>query len=255
MSIEAKSRAKTSFGRKLDLPPIFREIRLREAGNAFAHAQEIAAEEGAGTLVWVGRFDLVEFAVVLEPDEPLASARRAIYVGLAALADALAVHAPAEMPLHYDFPATLTFNHGLIGGGQLAWPIGAKENQRPDWLVFGAMVRMHILDNLEPGERGIAASLEEEGFDNDDLNSRVLVEGFSRHLMVHMHEWQANGFDNVARSYLARIPSEADVERKIDGAGDLLIRKKGKLDVKKQKLLPAIERALWLDHKTGEILL
>jgi hypothetical protein len=38
---------------KLDLPPGFREIPLREHRDAFSHAQAIAAEEGAGTLVWV----------------------------------------------------------------------------------------------------------------------------------------------------------------------------------------------------------
>jgi len=38
-------------------------------------------QAGAGTLVWVRRYDLVEFAVVLEPDEPLVSARRAFFAG------------------------------------------------------------------------------------------------------------------------------------------------------------------------------
>ncbi len=40
---------------------------LREVGDAFAHAKANAAELGAGTLVFVGRFDSREFAVVLEP--------------------------------------------------------------------------------------------------------------------------------------------------------------------------------------------
>ena len=62
----------------LDLPPPFRLVTLREVGDAFAHATAVAAEEGAGTLVYVGRFDLAEFAVVLEPDEPLRTARRAL---------------------------------------------------------------------------------------------------------------------------------------------------------------------------------
>src|SRR5262249_11498800 len=78
----------------LDLPPPFRLVTLREVGDAFAHATRVAAEEGAGTLVYVGRLDLAEFAVVLEPEEPLKTARRALYAGLTALADALAVHAP-----------------------------------------------------------------------------------------------------------------------------------------------------------------
>ena len=55
---------------------------LRERANAFAHAVEIAPQRGAGTLVYVGRFDLAEFAVVLEPDEPLRTARRAFYAGM-----------------------------------------------------------------------------------------------------------------------------------------------------------------------------
>jgi hypothetical protein len=35
----------------LDLPSVYRLVPLREVGDAFAHAQAIAAEEGAGTLV------------------------------------------------------------------------------------------------------------------------------------------------------------------------------------------------------------
>ena len=61
----------------LDLPPVFRAVTLREVGDAFKHARTHAAELGAGALVFVGRFDLAEFAVVLEPDEPLRTARRA----------------------------------------------------------------------------------------------------------------------------------------------------------------------------------
>src|SRR5262249_48710247 len=85
---------RTSSKSALDLPPPFRLVTLREVGDAFAHATRVAAEQGAGTLVYVGRFDLAEFAVVLEPEEPLETARRALYAGLNALADALAVHAP-----------------------------------------------------------------------------------------------------------------------------------------------------------------
>src|SRR5436190_177573 len=94
-------RTRLRMDSKLDLPPPFRLISLREVGDAFAHAIGVAAREGAGTLVHVGRFDVVEFAVVLEPDEPLRTARRALYAGMSALADALAVHAPPERPISF----------------------------------------------------------------------------------------------------------------------------------------------------------
>ena len=111
---------------------------LREVGDAFAHAKANAAADGAGTLVYVGRFDLVEFAVVLEPDEPLRQARRAFYAGMAALADALAVNAPPEKPMHIEWPDAIRIDVGLVGGGRLAWPDNADENEPPEWLVFGA---------------------------------------------------------------------------------------------------------------------
>src|SRR5215813_2276456 len=88
----------------LDLPPPFRLVTLREVGDAFVHAIAIAAEDGAGTLVHVGRFDLAEFAVVLEPEEPLRTARRAMYIGMCALGDALAALAPPEKSISFDWP-------------------------------------------------------------------------------------------------------------------------------------------------------
>ena len=48
--------------RALDLPPPFRPLPLRELGDAFAHATAEATTLGAGALVFVGRFDLAEFA-------------------------------------------------------------------------------------------------------------------------------------------------------------------------------------------------
>jgi Biotin/lipoate A/B protein ligase family len=118
MPLETKSRLRTPFARGLDLPPPFRLVTLREVGDAFAHAAAVAAEDGAGTLVHVGRFDLAEFAVVLEPDEPLRTARRAIYTGICALGDALAANAPPEKPISFDWPDAIRVDGGLVGGAR-----------------------------------------------------------------------------------------------------------------------------------------
>src|SRR5262245_38452137 len=188
MPPETGGRARTPFAPALDLPPPFRLVSLREVGDAFAHARSAAAAAGAGTLVYVGRFDLAEFAVVLEPDEALATARRAFYAGMTALADALAVHAPPEKPISFDWPDAIRVDGGLVGGGRLAWPAGADENGTPEWLVFGAMIRMVAMGEGEPGLRPLGSALEAEGF--DDLGSGRLVESFARHLMVATDAWQ-----------------------------------------------------------------
>jgi biotin-(acetyl-CoA carboxylase) ligase len=244
----------------LDLPPPFRLVTLREVGDAMAHATGIAAEEGAGTLVHVGRFDLEEFAVVLEPDEPLWQARRAIYAGSAALADALAVHAPPEKPIAFDWPDAIRVDRGLVGGVQLEWPIGADENEPAPWLVFGAMIRTVALGEEEPGLRPLAAALEEEGF--DDLGSGRLVESFARHLMSAIDVWQDKGFGEIEKNYLARLspslPSPASgggmsggVRRSIDENGDLLVRRMADKEPVRYSLISALSRASWLDPDTG----
>ncbi|TMI98378.1 MAG: hypothetical protein E6G97_26250 [Alphaproteobacteria bacterium] len=230
------------------MPPPFTLVTLREVGDAFAHAVGIAPERGAGTLIYVGRFDLAEFAVVLEPDEPLRTARRALYLGMAALIDALLAYSPPEKPVEIDWPDTIRVDGGLVGGGRLAWPRGASEDEPPDWLVFGAMIRTVSMGEGEPGLNPLVAALEEEGF--SDLTAAALVESFARHLMVHTDAWQEHGFDAVAKEYLQRLPRDKGMRRDIDENGDLLLRRMGKVDVARKKLLPLLAEPSWLDPKT-----
>src|SRR6266545_4190877 len=197
MPLDRSRRARTPPA--LDLPPPYRLVTLREVGDAFAHARAIAADEGAGTLVYVGRFDLAEFAVVLEPDEPLRLARRAFYAGCVALGDALAANAPPEKPITFDWADAVRVDGGLVGGAQLAWPASADEDAPPAWLVFGAMIRTVALADGEPGLRPLAATLEDEGF--SDFGAERLMQSFARHLMVITDTWQERGFTAVAEQY------------------------------------------------------
>src|SRR5689334_8350652 len=201
----AQTRAKSPLENKLSLPPGFRQVTLREVGDAFGHAKAHAAELGAGTLVHVGRFDLAEFAVVLEPDEPLAVARRAFYAGMCALGDALAAHAPPEKPIAFVWPDTILVDGGIVGGGRLAWAEG-PEDGRPDWLVFGAMIRTVAMREGVAGLNPLAAALDEEGF--DEMPSGQLAESFSRHLLSQVDTWQERGFAAIARAYLSRLPAK-----------------------------------------------
>ncbi len=233
---------------KLTLPPPFTLVKMREMGDAFAHAISIAGEKGAGTLVYVGRFDLAEFAVVLEPEEPLVKARRAFYAGMTALVDAIAAHAQPETSITIDWPDSITVNLGLVGGGRLGWPNGVKENEIPPWLVFGAMIRTASVSGAEPGASPFITALDEEGF--TDLLAAHLLESFTRHFMVYVDSWAEQGFGSVARNYLPRLPVEKGLRRDIDENGDLLVRRMGKTEVERQALLPRLARPTWLDPVT-----
>ena len=243
-----RTRQSTPPASEIVLPPPFSLVTLREVGDAFTHAVSVAPKAGAGTLVYVGRFDLCEFAVVLEPEEPLRTARRAFYAGMNALADSVIAFGPPNVPVDIVWPDTVRVNLGAVGGGRLGWPASAKEDDVPDWLVFGAMIRTVSMSADEAGLNPLTTALEQEGF--TDATASQLVESFARHLMVATDAWGEHGFSAVAREYLARLPAEKGMRRDIDENGDLLVRRMGKTDVERRKLLPHLQQPGWLDPET-----
>jgi len=234
--------------RQLDLPPPFRLVALREAGDAFAHALAHALEFGAGTLVFVGRFDVAEFAVVFEPEEALQKARRGFYAGMAALADALCALAPPETPIAIDWPDALTVRRRFVGGGRLAWPAGADEQTIPGWLVFGGVIRAVSMRSGEVALHPSSTSLADEGF--GEVGADRLVEGFARHLMLAVDRWQEDDFAAIGRSYLARLPFERGVDRAIDERGNLQIERPGE-PVSCLDLRAALATPSWLRRSYG----
>ncbi len=231
----------------LSLPPPYSLVTLRESGDAFRHACRIAGEAGAGTLVWVRRFDLVEFAVVLEPDEPLAAARRAFYCGMNALSDAIAAYCPPEREIRFEWPGTVLFNGACVGGGRLGWPEDCREDEAPDWLVFSAMITAAWVGLGDPGAVPAATTLEEEGFEAD---GPALVETFARYLMLGFDTLSAEGFDAIAERYLARLATGKLGERRgIAGNGDLLIHRPG--GVERLAFVEAVREPAWFDPATG----
>jgi len=225
------------------LPPPFRLLKLRETGNAFAFAQSIAASDGAATLVLVGRFDIVEFAAVLEPDEPLRFARRAFYAGMQALTHALSALAPPQRPISIIWPDAIHIDGGLIGGGRLAWPAGADEDAVPDWVVFGALVRTTHL-TYDPATP--SAALDEQGFSS--VSGEDLVARFSRHLMSSIDAWQSVGFEVVARNYLHRLETLKGATSSIAADGDLLLQWRGMADPERRSLREALRHPSWVDR-------
>lgn len=239
--------APSSAAPRFALPPAYRLVTLREGGDAFAEAVRRAPDEGAGTFVATGRFDVLAFAVALEPEEPLATARRAVFAGMVALADALSAAAPPEKPIAFSWPATVLCDGGRLGGARLAWPEDCAEGAVPAWLVFGGMLLAAPRNRANPGRSTEATFLVEEGFDPAETDA--IVEGFSRHLLLAFDTWQERGFDPVAESYLARLQkAPRDGRCGLDGNGDLLIHRDGRRE--RRPLLEALAAAAWYDPAT-----
>lgn len=226
------------------LPPSFRLVTLRERDDAFRHACRLGAD-AVGTLVWVPRFHLLELAVVLGPDEPLRSARRAFYVGMAALAYAVGAYAPPDKPVQFVWPDTLLFDRARLGGGRLGWPEGCGEDDTPDWLVFSAMV---LLSKHGAGDSGLtpgSTSLEDEGCEGQPGD---LVGSFARHLLRGFHLWSDEGFDAIGTEYTSRLAEpETALRPRLAENGDLLFGH----PAKRLELGPALNHVGWLDARAG----
>ena len=231
----------------LDLPPGYTLVALRELGDAFAHGCEIAAQSGAGTLVWVRRYDLVEFAVVLEPDEALASARRALFAGMNAVADAIAAHCPPERDVAFEWPDAIRFDAGLLGGARLGWPVDCAETEVPAWLVFGVILRAADMVHLDEVQAASGVSMLGAGFEMVDTDA--IIGSFARHLMTAFDRWNEDGFDAIARDYLARLPRRKAGEiRAIDVNGDLLVKlPAGSGPPDRTSLVDALAKTGWYD--------
>src|SRR5436190_8056626 len=231
----------------LDLPPGYTLVALRELEDAFAHGCDIAAQAGAGTLVWVRRYDLVEFAVVLEPDEPLVSARRAFFAGMNAIADAIAAHCPPEREVNFNWPDTILFDAGLLGGARLGWPKDCAEDEVPGWLVFSVMLRAANLAYVDEVQAASGVALLSEGFQM--IETDAIVESFSRHLMTGFDRRKEQGFEPIARDYLERLAKgNAGERRGIDRNGDLLVRPpEGRAAPDRASLVEALAKAAWYD--------
>ena len=233
----------------IHLPPPFTLVRLREGRCSFTHAIDIAEDSGAGTLTYVGRFDVAEFAVVLEPSEPLRTARRAFYAGMVALTDALRVYAPPNKEIAIDWPDAIRVDGGLVGGGRLAWPSSAKEGELPRWLVFGAMIRTVAVTEREAGIDPLASALDQEGF--EEAGAVQVTESFARNLLRSLDAWQTDGFDGTARDFLRRLSGERESTHAIAENGDLMTRSGTNLterhDLRKSLLSPS-----WLEPKLRE---
>jgi biotin-(acetyl-CoA carboxylase) ligase len=183
---------------------------------------------------------------VLEPEEPLGSARLGFYAGMTALTEALVAYARPETLVEINWPDAVTVNFGLVGGGRLAWPQSIAETEVPPWLVFGGMIRTNLMGLNEPGLNPGITSLTQEGFEN--IETTEVIASFARNFMVALDGWRETGFAAVARPYLELMPREEGLSRSIADNGDLLERRGGK--VERRAFLPALAQAQWYDPQT-----
>jgi Biotin/lipoate A/B protein ligase family len=245
MSLKRRTRIEAPGSQELVVPPPFRPLTLHD-GDAFGHACANAIGLGVGALVFAGRFDVAEFAVVLETDERLTTARLAFCAGMVALYDAIASLAPPRKLIAIEWPDAIRINGALVGGGRLAWPAGVDEHAAPEWLVFGAAIRTAAVSGpcIDPA----TTTLEAEGFDVS--RPECLVEKFARHLLAADDRLREIGFTAVAKAYVSRLARRRGVRHDLAENGDLVMSLKDG-PAERRALVPMLATPQWVDARCG----
>ena len=204
--------AQVAAGKRIPLPPPF-TLHLTDAPDTLAEGIRLAPTEGAGTLILHQSPGLLSFAVVLEPDRPLAEARMAFVLGMTALGDALAAHCPPERPVRLVWPDRVIFDAARLGGGRFS-VAPCADGAVPDWMVFAADLIADRDDLAEPGRFPDSTSLKEEGFDP----AEDILSTFASYLMLYFDRWTHEGFAAVSNRFLMRVdPPLLRGTRRIDG--------------------------------------
>ena len=191
--------AEKNEARSPSFPPLFRGEASR---TPFESAIEVAkAGTDPGLIVYDVRPDHLSAALVLAPEAALRDAAAMILVAANGFGDAFGALAPSEIACQFDWPGGIRINGARCGGFRAAASTSDPEEE-PDWLVIGMDVPVFARTDQEPGETPEETTLWEEGC--AEIDPIRLLESWSRHTLVWIHEWLASGFERVHRDWIGR---------------------------------------------------
>lgn len=182
------------------LPPLF-------SGEASAAPFALAvtrAKEGTdpGLVTYRVTEAHLSAALVLAPEAPLEDAMAMLLVAANGFADAFGALAPSEIACQFDWPGGIRINGARCGSLRAAASTGDPQME-PDWLVIALDLPFHgETGSLEPGERPGETTLWEEGC--AEIDPTRMLESWSRHTLVWIHEWLDAGIARIHRDWTGR---------------------------------------------------
>ena len=172
-------------------PPLFTGLALDPGADPFAKAvSQAMIGVDAGLLPYAIGADRLAAAVVFAPEEPLARAMHALAACGVGLQNAFGALAPPEVALHLGWGGGLYLNGGRAGRLRVA-ASDTDPQTVPDWLVVGLELDLLPPAETEPGARPYETCLAMEGC--GDVAPLALIEAWSRHLLVWLHEIETDG--------------------------------------------------------------
>jgi biotin-(acetyl-CoA carboxylase) ligase len=183
-----------------NLPPLFSGEATGGDPLRVAVARACAGTE-PGLIVHRLRPEQLSAALVLAPEAPLADAMAMVFAAANGFADAFGALAPSEIAAQFDWPGGIRIN-GARCGGLRAAASSRDPKAEPDWLVIALDMPFRSDAAREPGEMPDRTTLVEEGCTG--LAPMQLLESWSRHMLVWIHDWLETGMTRLHAHWRAR---------------------------------------------------
>lgn len=196
--------AKYTLETEPTFPPLLSGRAVHDGQSAFANACAAGVGGGAraGDVFWSKSQDVLDVAIVLEPECAEAEAQQMLFATMVAFGDSFGAIAPPEIGVHYQWPNGFRISGASIGRARIA--IGTSgDDGVPRWMVVGLEVRIRPYDTkIEPGHDLLKTTLWDEGA--GELDATMLISSFSRHFLTWVNNWTEDGFQPVHSAWLAR---------------------------------------------------
>ena len=147
------------------------------------------------------RPDHLSAALILTPETPLDDAMAVVLAAACGFADSFGSLAPSEVAAQFDWPGGFRIN-GATCGGLRAAASTRDPAEEPDWLVVGIDVPFFAKAAEEPGTRPDETTLWDEGC--SEIEPLRLLESWSRHTLVHIHELLEDGVRRLHSDWTGR---------------------------------------------------
>ena len=141
-------------------------------------------------------------ALVLAPEAPLEDAMAMLLAAGNGFADAFGALSPSEVACQFDWPGGIRIN-GAHAGQLIAAAATHDPATEPDWLVIGLEIAIRgEISGAEPGTQPDETTLWDEGC--TDITPARMLESWSRHTLVWIHEWLDSGIARIHRDWTGR---------------------------------------------------
>ncbi|MGB5559762.1 MAG: DUF4444 domain-containing protein [Paracoccaceae bacterium] len=183
-------------------PPVFSGMAAAHGLDPFDLAVD-RAQQGieSGLIVHRIRPDHLAAALVLAPETKLEDAVVMALVAAVGFADSFGSLAPSEVAVQFDWPGGLRINGAKCGKVRVAAPT-RDPLAEPGWLVIGLEVPFFAQALAEPGNTPDETTLWDEGC--SEIDPCRLLESWSRHTLVWIHQWLEGGRARLLREWTGR---------------------------------------------------